>query len=339
MTNPVFTRKLIFPLYSIRGSLGTLLSLTRTSGIVVGYALASWTDYYTVPYVCLSLTLVFAMIFVWLPESPEYLRHTNQIEKAKLAYAFYGTQVPEVKPGPTPERERISWKDFQEPAVRRGCCVALAIIFFKDLTGAFVVIYYVTELLQKANMQFDVYVVTVAIGLMATVGCVLSTICMDRLGRRILFMTSALLSSISVCAFAVYFNLLRYNESSSVVHDLIQYLHWLPVVSLASFVISSALAINAAPYFLISELMPTKFRGKVTTAAIVIAAITSFIVSQSFHKVVEWIGVDGAHWVFASVCLIEFFYVYFYLPETKNLTIEEIQVKLVGKTRINNLET
>lgn len=298
---------------------------------MVGYALASWTDYYTVPYVCLSLTLVFAMVFVWLPESPEYLRHTNQTEKAKHAYAFYGFQVTEVKPGPIPERESISWKDFQEPAVRRGCCVALAIIIFKDFTGAFVVTNYVTELLQKANMHFDVYVVTVIIGSMATVGCVLSTICMDRLGRRILFMTSALLSSIFLCAFAVYFNLLRHTETSSVVQDLIQYLHWLPAASLASFVISSTLAINAAPYFLISELMPTKFRGKVTTAAVVITAIMSFIVSQSFHNIVDWIGVDGAHWVFASVCLMEFIYVYFHLPETKNLTIEEIQLKLMNK--------
>lgn len=285
-------------------------------------------DYYIVPYVSITLSVIFLLIFVWLPESPDFLYHTNQIEKANRAYAFYGKTRPKV--ATVRKNESISWRDFKEPSIRRACGIAILMILFKDTCGYFVVASYSTVLLMKANIQVDVYVVTVALGFLKIIGSAVSALGMDRLGRRVLFMTSSMSCFVALCAFGLYFNLLRYTENSIVKDGLVQKLQWLPVASLALLILGSSLACAAAPLFLISELLPTKFRARVAAIAVIQSSITSFVVVQNYHNLMTWIGVDGTHWAFAAVCLMEAIYVYFFLPETKNLTIEQIQLKLAS---------
>lgn len=298
-------------------------------GLTLGFVLASWTDYYIVPYVSLTLSVIFFLIFVWLPESPDFLSHTNQIEKADRAYAFYGKTRPTVATV-VRKKDNISWRDFKEPSIRRACGIAFLVILFKDTCGSFVIASYSTLLLTKANIQVDVYVVTVALGFLKIIGSTVSALGMDRLGRRVLFMTSSMFCFVALCAFGLYFNLLRYTENSIVEDGLVQKLQWLPVVSLGLLILGSSLACAAAPLFLISELMPTKFRARVAAIAVIQSSITGFVVVQNYHNLMTWIGVDGTHWAFAAVCLMEAIYVYFFLPETKNLTIEQIQQKLAS---------
>lgn len=285
--------------------------------------LASWIDYYLVPFVSAGIAFAFILVFVWLPESPDYLSHTHQSERAQQSYAFYGNH--REKDG-TEEQEstKITWKDFKDPAVRRGCCIAFTLIFFADTCGIFTITNYMTELLHWAHLPLDAHAATVALGLLQVIGCIVSAFLMDRCGRRILFMTSALISGLAMFAFGFYFYLL--DKQSPLIHKL----QWLPVASLAVAILAASLAIAAAPFFMITELLPTKLRGRITTIALAVSWVVAFIVVHSFHQLVAWIGVEGTYWTYGTVCLIEVVFVYFCLPETKNLTIDQIQT-ILGK--------
>lgn len=310
-----------------------MLSFNWTFGMFLGYVLASWVDYYLVPYVSAAFNIIFVLIFLWFPESSDYLAHIQQTEKAKKAYAFYGnhrTSV-EAKPELDSKHNSISWSDFQDPAVRRGCTIAFILIFFADTCGVFTITNFMTELMHWAQIEvLDVYVATVGLGFLQILGCGMSVFCMDRYGRRILFMISAVLSSLSMFAFAFYFYMLKNN--SHYFSQVIE-LQWFPIISLALGILAFSLAIGAAPFFMISELLPTKLRGRITTIALAASWVVAFAVVQSFRYLIDWIGVHGTYSVYASFCMMEAFFVYFYLPETKNLTIDEIQIKLAGKTR------
>lgn len=50
-----------------------MLQLSFNSGIVLGYAAGSYLDYFTVPLVLISMPIVFFCIFVWLPNTPQFL--------------------------------------------------------------------------------------------------------------------------------------------------------------------------------------------------------------------------------------------------------------------------
>lgn len=317
---------------SIRGALGTLLSLNWTGGIVLGYVFASWMNYFLVPFVSIGICVAFILIFIWFPESPDFLTHTRQLDLAKRSYAFYKTnRVPEANERSCEdynEAKKTSWSDFRNLSVQRGCLIALVLVFFADTCGYLIITHYVTEILNRANVQLDVYVSTVVLGLIQILGCLVSTFFIDRCGRRLLFMTSAILSGLALFVFGLYFNLLERQDNQFITGKL----HWLPVVVLAFATLSIALAIGAAPFFLIAELLPVKIRGIVTMVALTASAIFSFLVVHSYHQLVDLMGVDGTFWCYASICMVEAVFVFFYLPETKNLSIEQIQ-EILGRSR------
>lgn len=314
-----------------------MFSVNCTIGMFLGYILGAWMDYLIVPYLCIGLGLAFISIFLLLPETPEYLVQIGDTEKARKSYDFYGNHRAEVVPKQDVDSKdkSLSWSDFQDPAVLRGCLIAFTLIFFTDLCGVYTINYYMTELLTWAKVTLiDVYVGTVGLGLVQIIGCAISAFCMDRFGRRILFIVSAVFSSLALYAFALYFYVLK-----SYSDVLVEQLQWLPIAALGLAILSFSLAIGAAPFFLIAELLPTKLRGRLTTVALTLCWILAFLTLQTFHNFVDWVDVQGTYCIYATLCLAEALFVYFYLPETKNLTFDQIQVKLAERSSKKTLST
>ena len=302
-----------------------MFSFYWNTGIVIGYILASWMDYWLVPYVSLVLCFLFIFTFMWFPDSPDYLAHNHKKKEAESSYKFYELQRVEKKED---ETQKITWADFKDPAVRRGMMISFAMIFFADVCGGFTITYYITELLDWANIQLDMYEVTVALGIVQVISCGVSVFCMDRFGRRMLLCISALLNSLAMAVFGLYYFMLNRNmlEPS-------ENLQWWPIISLGVVILATFLAIGTAPFFLMAELLPLKLRARITTYAFSVSWLVAFSVIHSFHMLVDLMGVEGTYWTYGAFSMLAFFFVYFFLPETKNLSIDQIQNKLAAGKR------
>jgi hypothetical protein len=53
--------------------------------------------------------------------------------------------------------------------------------------------------------------------------------------------------------------------------------------------------------------------------------ISSFLVSRFFLDILSSFGDEGGYWFFSFLCLCGGAYVFFFVPETKGKTLEEIQ--------------
>lgn len=58
---------------SIRGRLSSTSMLSFNSGIVLAYATCSYLDFHTVPLILIVPPIVFISVFVWLPNTPQFL--------------------------------------------------------------------------------------------------------------------------------------------------------------------------------------------------------------------------------------------------------------------------
>lgn len=58
---------------NIRGKLGTSYQLSRNMGILLAYTLGIFINYIQVSMVCIGITAIFAISFVCLPATPQYL--------------------------------------------------------------------------------------------------------------------------------------------------------------------------------------------------------------------------------------------------------------------------
>lgn len=313
-----------------------MLGISVNLGVVLGYVLASWMNYDHVPYVSIGINCLFMGVFMWLPESPDYLAHKQRTEEAKKSYQFYGNT--RVAPEETAEvgkvtsgdlkPPKITWSDFQDVAVRKGIVISFILIIFVDTAGLFAITSFMTELFDWAKIKLDVYVATIAVGVIQVLGAVISTIFVDRFGRRVLLIASCIGTGLCFYALGFYFHILPNTEYKYLVEEL----QWLPLVSISAAVLIASAGVVTLPFFVIAELLPVKLRGVVTSGSLSLSWMFAFLVIQYYHTMVEYLSVAGTIWCYGTSCIVEIFFIYFFLPETKNLTIEEIQQKLRKNT-------
>jgi hypothetical protein len=78
-------------------------------------------------------------------------------------------------------------------------------------------------------------------------------------------------------------------------------------------------------WVVMSEIFPTRIRGRAMAIATLAVWITDGIYNQLFPMVRESLGVPGSFFIFAGVLVPQFFFVWKVMPETKGRTLEEIE--------------
>lgn len=59
--------------------MGTIVSVGADLGTLMGYALGTYCDYNVTPIVAIVLTILFAVLFLFFPETPLFLVKQNKI--------------------------------------------------------------------------------------------------------------------------------------------------------------------------------------------------------------------------------------------------------------------
>jgi len=57
------------------------------------------------------------------------------------------------------------------------------------------------------------------------------------------------------------------------------------------------------------------------------------LVAFTFLPLINLLTLSGVYWLYSGICLLGFIYVYFVIPETKGMSLEQIEANLrAGKT-------
>ena len=88
------------------------------------------------------------------------------------------------------------------------------------------------------------------------------------------------------------------------------------------------------PFIIMGELFPSRYRALLGPLASSFNLLCAFIVVRTFPDMQIALGKYGTFWFFMSSTLVSIFFVYFFLPETKGHTLEEIEKLFCGKTDI-----
>ena len=138
----------------------------------------------------------------------------------------------------------------------------------------------------------------------------------DRLGRKQLLyigLTGGMLSLLllgSAFAFSSMFNF-----------DL----KILSVISLLTYIISFAMSLGPIGWVIVSEVFPLKIRGLAMSLCTVANFGFNFFVVASFPVLMYRFGGAITFWMFAFVSLLCLIFVYYFVPETKGISLEQIE--------------
>lgn len=91
--------------------------------------------------------------------------------------------------------------------------------------------------------------------------------------------------------------------------------------------------VSPATWLMISEIFPTRMRSTCMGLTILCLWCTNFIVTLVFPILLGTVGISNTFFIFGALCICSLIFVRTSMPETKHLSIEEIERKFRNETK------
>ncbi|HEY5913422.1 MAG TPA: MFS transporter, partial [Verrucomicrobiae bacterium] len=195
--------------------------------------------------------------------------------------------------------------------------LALMIAAFNQLDGINAVIYYTADIFKMAGAdKAGALMQSVIVGLTNLVMTVLAMLLIDRVGRKALLLVGSVTFVLSHALAAWVF----YTHAQG----------WIVILAMMGVVGSHAYSQGAVVWVIINELLPNAVRASGSAIVCFLIWVLCACVSWSFPVVAAKSG-SYAFGFFALMMVVQFFLVLKYLPETKGVSLEELQKRLEMK--------
>ncbi|XP_011624624.1 sugar transport protein 4 [Amborella trichopoda] len=321
----------------LRGGLNMGFQLAITIGILaanlVNYGTAQIKGSYGWR-ISLALAAVPAIIMtvgaIFLPDTPNSLIERNQPEKAKnMLRKIRGTDSIEeeyknlVEASEASKKVTHPWKNILQKKYRPQLVMSIAIPFFQQLTGINVIMFYAPVLFKTIGFADDASLMSAVIsGFVNTIATVVSIVTVDRYGRRILFLEGGVQMFISQMIIGVMigkvFGVSGTGSLTKGQADVVVFL-------ICTYVAAFAWSWGPLGWLVPSEIFPLEIRSAGQSINVSVNLLFTFVIAQVFLTLLCHLKF-GLFFFFAGWVLIMTIFIYIFLPETKNVPIEEMHL-------------
>lgn len=311
-----------------RGKLGALFQFNIVFGILIAFfsnyffeGFGGANDWRWMIGIVALPALIYSVIVIRIPESPRWLILNKKDDQAGLA-------VLEMIYAPAQAKESFNEikKDvitstkvdtFFSKKYKSPILLAFLLAFFNQLSGINFILYYAPEILEMAGLGAKESLFnSILIGVTNLVFTLIGMRLIDVLGRKQLMLIGSLgyIISLTMVAFAFY------SQLGSVVL----------LLSIMLFIASHAIGQGAVIWVFISEIFPNSVRanGQAFGTGIhwIFAALITLVgpIVIDIYKENPW----PIFAFFAFMMLLQLVFVLFMMPETKGLSLEEIESKM-----------
>ncbi|XP_025205741.1 facilitated trehalose transporter Tret1-like [Melanaphis sacchari] len=323
----------------IRGTLGTIFQVYVVIGILYSFVVGSIVEYVTLNILCGIWTVLHAILTFFIPESPYFLMCKNKDEKAnesmtKLRDGNATDIASELTMIKTEiELQTANQDTFMKVMANKTNCKSLLIgigcMFFQQTSGINAIIFYMSYIFDEIGSSITTNTSVIAVGIVQLVMTFVAMTIVDKAGRRILLIISAAVMSLS------FFGLGLYLDQSNKLVPKDSILSWLPLILIALYISAFSLGFGPIPWVVMGEIFSNEVKPFGTSLATAINWILVFAVTFLTLVVKDSIGLSGLFWIYSLFCLLGAIFVWYIVPETKNKSLSEIQLKLSGN---NNLQ-
>jgi MFS transporter, SP family, xylose:H+ symportor len=275
-----------------------------------------------------ALILLITLLFV--PETPRWLYENNRKEKAReILTKVDGAQNAEREISQIEKLiniEPVSYRELFAASLRPVLVIGVFLAVFQQITGINVFLYYAPEIFKSiAGSSMDAALLqTIVVGAVNLGSTILAIWLVDKAGRKPLMIIGSFGMGISLLAMGVAS---WFDQMGS----------WLLLVMLV-YIAAFALSLGPVVWVILSEIFPTRIRGRALGFATLCLWTANLIVSQTFPMMDEnpWLVDKFNHGfpflLYSLFCVILLVFVIFKVPETKGRSLEDIQSIWLNKT-------
>jgi SP family arabinose:H+ symporter-like MFS transporter len=211
--------------------------------------------------------------------------------------------------------ESGSLAELFQPGVRRALWIAVSLAILQQITGINTVLFYGSIIFkEQVGNQTDSAAIfaNVVVGLVNFLATFVALGVIDKAGRRPLLMISS--GVMAVCQTALGLAFLIQPPPALLV-----------LTAMLCCVAAFAIGLGPGVWVLLSEIFPTRIRGRAMSIATICLWVACTLLTMTFLSLTRAVSATGAFLIYASMCVVTFLIVWRAVPETRGRTLEEIE--------------
>jgi sugar porter (SP) family MFS transporter len=262
--------------------------------------------------------VLFLVMLFGIPPSSRWLVTQKRVEEARSVLQSMGAEDPENELREIVDSIHMERLEKPEPLFVRKywlpIFLAITIGMFNQLSGINAILYYLNDIFAAAGYsKVSGDLQAVAIGAMNLLATLLGMTMIDKLGRKTLLLIGSVGTALCLAGVAYIF----YTQSHR------SFLLCLLVAYIAFFAISQ----GAVIWVYIGEVFPNRVRAKGQALGSSAHWIMNAIIAYTFPQMAKSSGAYPFMF-FAAMMVVQFLVVMLFYPETKNVTLEQMQRSL-----------
>lgn len=261
----------------------------------------------------------FGLLF-FTPQSPRWLVAKRRGDEAREVLLRCGTppaaadrEIAEIQASLDVDHHTLD-EPFFSAKYAKPIGLAVAIAMFNQLSGINALIYYTAYIFKMAGAETESALLqSVIVGLTNLVFTMAAMTVIDHFGRRRLMLVGSIgyIASLSAAAYAFY------TGTGGI----------LLLVSLLVFIASHAFGQGAVIWVFIGEIFPNRVRARGQALGSFTHWFMAALISWTFPMIAARSG--GHAFAFYALCMVgQLLWVLFLMPETKGISLEQIQRRL-----------
>lgn len=278
----------------------------------------------------LPAALLLALLF-FVPESPRFLTEKGREEEALSILGRIGgaahakAEMVEIRAAIAQESGSLS--QLLQPGLRVVLVIGVVLAVLQQVTGINVFLYFGPEIFKGlAGDRMDAALLqTAVVGTVNLLFTIVAIWCVDLVGRKPLM----ILGSSGMGIALVGLGIASYTGQTK---------GWV-LIGILGYIACFAVAVGPVTWVILSEIFPTRIRGRALSIATFCLWVANFIVSQTFPMMDKdpWLVRTFHHafpfWLYALFCVVSVVFVAICVPETKGKTLEAIEAMWFRKAK------
>jgi len=259
--------------------------------------------------------ILFLIALFGIPRSPRWLVMKSRLSESMDVLRLTGVTRPQEELDEIVASVHLERSASSDPLFSRQyrfpVFLAITVGMFCQLSGINAILYYLNDIFAFAGAtKVSGALQAVAVGAMNLVATLAAMSVIDKFGRKKLLLVGT--AGLTVCLGAVSYVFMA--------HKHLEWLVWLLMAYIACFAISQ----GAVVWVYIGEVFPNRVRSKGQALGSSSHWVTNAIISLVFPVMA---GSSGAYpfIFFGAMMVVDFFLILKYYPETKGVSLEQIQ--------------